>query len=219
MRSPLRPTRTPPSAPAIPLPDPESPPMFKPLAAALLAASFAAPAFAAPQPVDIDLSHTRVWFYVDHLGFSELYGDFTQFDIDLKVDPETLTNSTVAASIDTSTVDMRHEGLNKHLKNEDFFNVSAHPQMRFETTSVTAAGEDRLAVAGNLTLLGVTKPVTLDVKVNKIGEHPMRKTPWVGFNATTTLKRSEFGMNYAVPAVGDEIKVSIALEGALKTAE
>ncbi|SDD91394.1 YceI family protein [Aquimonas voraii] len=193
--------------------------MLKPIAAALLAASFAAPAFAAPQPVEIDLSHTRVWFYVNHLGFSDMYGDFTKFDIDLKVDPENLANSTVSASIDTSTVDMRHEGLNKHLKNADFFNVEQFPAMSFETTGVTQNGEGKLAVAGNLTLLGVTKPVTLDVTVNKIGEHPMRKTPWVGFNATATIKRSDFGMNYAVPAVGDDIKISIGLEGALKAAE
>jgi polyisoprenoid-binding protein YceI len=193
--------------------------MLKPIAAALLAASFAAPAFAAPQPVEIDLSHTRVWFYVNHLGFSDMYGDFTKFDIDLKVDPENLANSTVTASIDTSTVDMRHDGLNKHLANADFFNVTEFPAIRFETTGVTAAGDNKLAVAGNLTLLGVTKPVTLDVSVNKIGEHPMRKTPWVGFNATTTIKRSEFGMGYAVPAVGDDIKISIGLEGALKAAE
>lgn len=193
--------------------------MLKPIAAALLAASFAAPAFAAPQPVEIDLSHTRVWFYVNHLGFSDMYGDFTKFDIDLKVDPENLANSTVSASIDTSTVDMRHEGLNKHLKNQDFFNVEQHPSMSFETTGVTQNGEGKLAVAGNLTLLGVTKPVTLDVTVNKIGEHPMRKTPWVGFNATATIKRSDFGMNYGVPAVGDDIKISIGLEGALKAAE
>jgi polyisoprenoid-binding protein YceI len=190
--------------------------MLKPLVYAVLAAGFAAPAFAAPQPVDIDLSHTRVWFYVNHLGFSEMYGDFTQFDIDLKLDPENLANSTMNASIDTSTVDMRHDGLNKHLKNKDFFNVEQFPAMRFETTGVTSSGDNRLAVAGNLTLLGVTKPVTLDVTVNKIGEHPMRKTPWVGFNATTTIKRSEFGMNYGVPAIGDDIKISIGLEGALK---
>jgi polyisoprenoid-binding protein YceI len=189
--------------------------MLKTLAATLLAAGLAAPAFAAPQPVEIDLSHTRVWFYVNHLGFSDMYGDFTQFDIDLKLDPENLTNSSVNASIDTSTVDMRHDGLNRHLKNADFFNVEQHPQMRFESTGVTDAGEGKLAVAGNLTLLGVTRPVTLDVTVNKIGEHPMSGKPWVGFNATATIKRSDFGMNYAVPAVGDEIRISIGLEGAL----
>jgi polyisoprenoid-binding protein YceI len=148
-----------------------------------------------------------------------MYGDFTKFDIDLKVDPENLANSTVSASIDTSTVDMRHGGLNDHLKNKDFFNVAQFPTMTFETTGVTQSGEGKLAVAGNLTLLGVTKPVTLDVTVNKIGEHPMRKVPWVGFNATATIKRSEFGMSYAVPAVGDDIKISIGLEGALKAAE
>ena len=189
--------------------------MLKTLAATLLAAGLAAPAFAAPQPVEIDLSHTRVWFYVNHLGFSDMYGDFTRFDIDLKLDPENLANSTVNASIDTSTVDMRHDGLNRHLKNADFFNVEQHPQMRFESTGVTEVGEGKLAVAGNLTLLGVTRPVTLDVTVNKIGEHPMSGKPWVGFNASATIKRSDFGMSYAVPAVGDDIRISIGLEGAL----
>jgi polyisoprenoid-binding protein YceI len=77
--------------------------MLKPLAAALLAATVTAPALAAPQPVEIDLSHTRVLFFVDHLGYSEIYGDFSKFDVDFKLDPESLTHSSVSASIDTST--------------------------------------------------------------------------------------------------------------------
>ena len=111
---------------------------------------------------------------------------------------------------------MRHAGLNDHLKGADFFNVAQFPNMQFESTGVTQTGEGKLAVAGNLTLLGVTKPVTLQVTVNKIGEHPMRKTPWVGFGATATIKRSDFGLSYAVPAVGDEVNIQISLEGGLK---
>jgi len=186
-----------------------------PFALAVFAA-LSGSAFAAPQAVEIDTSHTRILYFINHLGFSEMYGDFGSYNIDLQLDTADLTQSSVKVSIDTASVDMRHGGLNDHLKAADFFNVAQFPSMQFESTGVTQNGEGKLAVAGNLTLLGVTKPVTLDVTVNKIGEHPMRKTPWVGFGATATIKRSDFGLSYAVPAVGDEVKIQIALEGGLK---
>ena len=179
-------------------------------------AALSGSAFAAPQSVEIDTSHTRILYFINHLGFSEMYGDFGSYNIDLQLDTADLTQSSVKVSIDTASVDMRHGGLNDHLKTADFFNVAQFPSMQFESTGVTQNGEGKLAVAGNLTLLGVTKPVTLDVTVNKIGEHPMRKTPWVGFGATATIKRSDFGLSYGVPAVGDEVKIQIALEGGLK---
>ncbi len=186
-----------------------------PFALALFAA-LSGSAFAAPQTVEIDTAHTRILYFINHLGFSEMYGDFGGYHIDLQLDTADLTHSSVKVSIDTASVDMRHDGLNDHLKTADFFNVTQFPSMHFESTGVTQNGEGKLAVAGNLTLLGVTKPVMLDVTVNQIGEHPMRKTPWVGFGATATIKRSDFGLNYAVPAVGDEVKIQIALEGGLQ---
>src|SRR5690606_26355562 len=137
----------------------------------------------------------------------------SDFDIELALDAEDHRQSTVKATIRADSVDMRHEGLNKHLKNEDFFHVEEHPEITFQSTSVTPVGEDQLKVDGNVTLLGVTRPATLDVTINNIGEHPMSKKPWAGFSATTTLKRSDFGMGYALPAVGDEVRLQIGLEG------
>ncbi len=190
--------------------------MLKTLLGTALFAALSASALAAPQRVEIDTSHTRVLYFINHLGFSEMYGDFGGYQIDLNLDTADLTQSSVKVTIDTASVDMRHAGLNDHLKGADFFNVAQFPNMQFESTGVTQTGEGKLAVAGNLTLLGVTKPVTLEVTVNKIGEHPMRKTPWVGFGATATIKRSDFGLSYAVPAVGDEVNIQISLEGGLK---
>jgi polyisoprenoid-binding protein YceI len=187
--------------------------MYKTLLASALALTLSGATIAAPQPVTIDESHTRILFFINHLGYSEMYGDFSDFDIELALDAEDHSQSTVKATIRADSVDMRHDGLNKHLKNEDFFNVEEHPEITFESVSVKSIGENRLMVHGNVTLLGVARPAALDVTINNIGEHPMSKKPWAGFTATTTLKRSDFGMGYALPAVGDEVRLQIGLEG------
>lgn len=99
------------------------------------------------------------------------------------------------------------------MKNADFFDVENHPEMTFKSTAVEVTGEDTANITGDLTILGVSKPVTLAVKHNKSGEHPFNGKFMSGFSATTTINRSEWGMNYGLPAVGDAVEIRIEVEG------
>lgn len=159
-----------------------------------------------------DKAHTQVLFTVNHLGFTDLTGQFRGVEGELKLDRETIANSSVIAVIRADSVDMNHDGINSHLKNADFFNVESFPELRFESASVEAAGENELRVAGDLTMLGQTRPVTLAVVINQIGTHPMSGKPHAGFTATGSLKRSEWGMDLLAGPVGDEIAFRINVE-------
>lgn len=185
--------------------------MIRPL---LLAAtlSVAAPALAEPVAYRFDPQHTHVMYFVDHFGLSKQTGKFREVDGTLMLDTDELANSSVEVTIPVDSVWTGVEKLDEHLKNEDFFAASEHPDITFKSTSVESAGEGRLKVNGDLTIRGVTKPATLDVTVNKIGEHPMSKQPAAGFSATTTIKRSDFGVDYAQGALGDEVKIRIEAE-------
>lgn len=120
--------------------------------------------------------------------------------------------SKVDVTIKTASIEMDDQKWNDHLKNADFFNVEQYPEMTFKSTNVEVTGENTANVTGDLTLLGVTKPVTLNVTHNKTGAHPMNGKSGIGFSATGTLKRSDFGMNYGLPAVGDDVELRIEVE-------
>jgi polyisoprenoid-binding protein YceI len=153
-----------------------------------------------------DESHTRITFEVTHLGFSTMPGIFRDFDVDFRFDPESPADSSLKVTIDAASIDMFHDELNEHLRNEDFFDVANHPRLTFVSTTVTPTGEDTATVTGDLTLLGVTQPVTFDVTLNDLGPHPFDPERTVaGFDAVGALDRTAFGMDYAAPAVGAEI--------------
>jgi polyisoprenoid-binding protein YceI len=105
--------------------------------------------------------------------------------------------------------------LDTHLQSADFFDVAKYPTASFKSTMVHVASDKELHVMGDLTIHGVSKPVTLNVKVNKIADHPMKKIPSAGFDATTLIKRSDFGVGAYAPAVSDEVKISITMEASL----
>ena len=107
---------------------------------------------------------------------------------------------------------------NEHLSSADFFDVAQFPQATFKSTSVTANGGNKFTVVGDLTIKNTTKPVTLDVTLNGAGPHPMIKKQAIGFDATTTLKRSDFGLDMAAPAVSDEVSLRITTEGTIADA-
>lgn len=180
----------------------------------LLALVLAAPLqfAAAAERWEFDRAHTQVLFTVSHLGFTELTGQFREVSGELILDSEDLSKSSVTARIDTASIDMNFERLETHLKNKDFFDVENHAEMLFTSTSVEKVADDRLTVHGDLSLLGKTQPVSLDVRINKLGNHPMSGKPYGGFTATTSIKRSDWGMSYGVPNVGDEIGIRINLE-------
>lgn len=167
---------------------------------------------ASAQAWQFDKSHTRVGFTVDHLGFSSVVGDFRQFDGSVQYDPKQPANLKINFEIDTKSIDSGWAARDEHLRKADFFNVEKFPKMTFVSTAVKVSGENQRQVTGNLTLLGVTKPVTLQVTINKVALNPINKKQTAGITATTTIKRSDWGMIAYVPAVGDDIPVRIDAE-------
>ena len=179
------------------------------LATLIAAASFSAQA---AEKYDIDPTHTQVQFTYNHLGFSNITGRFDEVKGDFLFDAADPTKSSVSITIPVASISTGVAKLDEHLLKADFFDATQFPTATFKSTGVTAAGEGKLAVAGDLTIHGVTRPVVLDVTINGIGEHPMRKLPAAGFDATATIKRSDFGVGAYVPAVGDEVTLSITVE-------
>lgn len=180
--------------------------------------SFSAPAQAAPTQYELDKPHTQIMFFVKHMGVSFSHGEFTDYSGVFTYDPENPAAGGAEVTINTASVEMNHEKWNAHLKNEDFFDVEKFPEMTFKSTGVEVTGEDTAQLTGDLTLLGVTKPVTLDVTFIDTGVHPYNKKNIIGFTATGTLNRSEFGMDYGIPNVGDEVEIRIEVEGHEKAA-
>ena len=178
-------------------------------AALLLVAGIAV---AAPVRYDLDPNHTRIDFSWTHFGFSHPMGRFDRFDGDFRFDPADPTKSSVTVTIPVSSIDTGVAKLDAHLQTADFFDVANYPTATFKSTRVERAGEHGLKVTGDLTLHGVTRPVVLDVAINKIGPHPMAGRAAAGFDATTTIKRSDFGISNYVPNVSDEIRLSISTE-------
>ena len=161
----------------------------------------------------LDPNHTQVQFGWNHFGFSNPEAVFGKVDATLEFDEADPTKSTVTATIPISSVNSDVPKLDEHLQTPDFFDAAKYPNATFKSTKVEkGAAPDHLKVTGNLTLHGVTKPVTLDVTVNKVGEHPMRKAPAAGFDATATVKRSDFGITKYVPGVSDDVKLQITVE-------
>jgi polyisoprenoid-binding protein YceI len=169
------------------------------------------PAMAA-QKYDIDGGHTQVQFTWNHFGFSNPSAMLEKISGDFEVDTADLTKSTISVTL---PLDGLHTGvpkLDEHLKSPDFLDAAKNPNITFKSTKVEKAGAAELKVTGDLTVHGVTKPVTLAVKVNKVGDNPMMKAPSAGFDADVTIKRSEFGVDKFIPNVGDDIKVHITLD-------
>jgi polyisoprenoid-binding protein YceI len=160
-----------------------------------------------------DKAHTQILFFVDHLGFSKSQGEFHDYDGHFVFDPEDWAKSAVDVRIRTASIDMDDEPWDKHMRSRDFFHVDAYPEMRYRSLEVAKLGESNGRAYGELTLLGVTRPVVLDVTFNKAGKHPKTGDYVAGFSARTTVKRSEFGMNYGLPFVGDEVEVRLEVEG------
>lgn len=158
----------------------------------------------------IDPTHTYPNFTIDHLGFSTLHGRFGNTTGTLSMDQAKGTGE-VSIVIEAASIDTGFKKRDDHLRSPDFFNVVEFPEITFKSTSVTFKGKGATLV-GDLTIKGVTKPVTLDVDSINCGVHPFNKKEVCGFNATAQLKRSDFGIEYALPAVGDEVMLSIEME-------
>lgn len=166
--------------------------------------------FSAPEDFTIDSSHTYVLFRISHFDFSNQTGKWYAKGT-ITLDKDKPANGKVNATIDVANIITGISELDKHLKSEEFFDVDKYPTATFTSTKVTPAGMSA-KVAGNLTLRGVTKPVILNVKINKSGISPITKKMTIGFEATTQIKRSDFGMKAYLPGLGDNVEISISGE-------
>lgn len=189
---------------------------MKKFLAALLAGfclTAAQPSYAEVEQYTFDKAHTQIFFSVNHLGFSNSTGKFLDFDGGFSFDRADPAKSSVEVTINTAGINMDDVKWDEHLKGADFFNVEKFPAMTFKSTAVELTGENTANITGDLTLLGVTKPVVLAVTHNKSDKHAFSGKYVSGFSATATLKRSEFGMGYGLPMVGDDVSVRIEVEG------
>jgi polyisoprenoid-binding protein YceI len=176
-------------------------------------------AVAAPVTYKIDPGHTMVLFSWNHFGFSNPTANLGQADGTIVYDEAAPTKATVEVTLPLAGLDSFVPKLDEHLKSADFLDAAKYPNVTFKSTKVATAGKGKLKVTGDLTVHGVTKPVTLDVTLNKAGPHPMMKVQSIGFDATATIKRSDFGVGAYVPNVSDEIKIQITTEGHDASAE
>ncbi|WP_430475083.1 YceI family protein [Thalassospira lucentensis] len=166
----------------------------------------------AAETYKLDPSHTSVIFIVNHLGFSNYQGRFGGASGEVTIDREDLAASSAEITIDLTQVDSGFEGLDNHMKTADFFDVENHGTATFKSTSVELTGDNTAKITGDLTLLGQSKPLVLDVTLTGEGDHPMTGDHILGFAANGIVTRSEYGMTYLVPAVGDDVTLQISSE-------
>lgn len=193
--------------------------MFKRLAlvAALAVASSAA--FAAPVTYKIDPNHTSVVASWSHFGFSNPIANFGGAEGTITYDPANVGTSKVEVTLPLSGLDSHVAKFDEHLRSADFFDAEKYPDITFKSTKVEAAGDKKLRVFGDLTIKGVTRQVVLDTTINKIGEQPMAKRAAAGFDATTTIKRSDFGVDKYAPNVSDNVTLRITTEAVVPKGE
>lgn len=178
---------------------------------ALVALGFVAQASAEPMAFNIDPNHSRIWFDVNHQGYSIMRGMFGDFGGTFNFDADDPTASSLDIMIEAASVDMFHEGLNDHLKRDDFFGVESNPQLHFVSTGVEVVGENHYIVHGDLTILGQTNPISLDVMQNQLGTDRSGADK-VGFSATANLDRTDYGMNFGAPVIGADVSINIQIE-------
>jgi polyisoprenoid-binding protein YceI len=183
-------------------------------AAALLAAS---PLYAVTYT--FEPQHTQGVIRWNHLGFANPTAQFNTVEGTLEFDPADPTHSSVAVTIPLTSMSTGVPDLNDDFRSSDFFDFAKFPTATFKSRKIEKGGApDTLKVAGELSVHGITKPVVLDVTINKIGTNPRNQVPTVGFEAMATLKRSDFGLGLYVPQVSDEIRIHITAEAAEKIA-
>lgn len=157
----------------------------------------------------VDPAHTQVTWQVNHMGISMLEGQFGASAGSLTLDPKNLAATKVDVTFQVDQLSVTSAAFANHLKSPDFFNVAQFPTARFVSTAVTPKGTNAATLTGNLTLKGVTKPVSMDVTFVGAGANPMSKKMNVGFSGRATIKRSDFGLGMAAPVVSDEVRLTV----------
>ena len=172
-----------------------------------------APAKAEPAEFVLDPEHTSITFSTHHLGFADIAGMFLEAEGSFRFDEATRELSEVRIVVPTGSVFTNHARRDQHLRGRDFLNVEEFPEMVFVGRSAEPQGERTGRVTGELTLLGVTRPLTLEVRLNKAGRYPFLDEHYaIGIDASGTIRRSEFGMTYGEGWVGEDIRLVIGFE-------
>lgn len=167
----------------------------------------------------IDPGHTTVIAQWNHLGFSNPVANFGGAEGRIVFDADNVSASSVEVTLPLTGLNSFVADFDAHLRSADFFEADKYPAATFRSTAVESAGPNKLKVTGELTIKDNTRPVVLDVTMNRFGEHPMAKRAAAGFDATTTLKRSDFGLGMAAPHVSDEVQVRITTEALVAAPE
>lgn len=183
--------------------------------AALLATFVAASAHAAPATYRIDPEHFSIAFFVEHIGYARMIGQFTQASGQFVYDEQTKQLRSGTVEVQAASVSTHHEKRDEHVRNSDFLDAQKHPVVRFVARGFRSVGESKGVLSGDLTLLGQTHPVELDVTLNKAAKYPFgHGKHTLGISAKTTLQRSRWGMTYGVTnrMVGDDVELLFELE-------
>lgn len=170
---------------------------------------------AEPASYEIDDEHAVVAFMVEHIGFARVLGSFSDVEGTYTFDESTGMLSDVRVTVGTASVSSRHEERDEHLRSDDFLDADAFPEMTFTAAAARRTGDREFEVSGELTLLGVTRPLTLSATWNKSGDYPIGRNAYaMGVSARGVLQRSEFGMDYAVDNgwVGNDVEIIIEFE-------
>jgi polyisoprenoid-binding protein YceI len=169
-------------------------------------------AAASPQTYQLEKAHADVVFTINHAGFSEKHGRFRELDATLSYDSGEPQSSSVTVTVQADSLDTGLALRDKDVTGPMFLDVEKYPEIRFASTKVGVMPDGALRIEGDLTLHGVTKPFVLHAKLNKQGPNPFDKRPTVGFSATGSLLRSEYGMINLIPIIGDEVEITIDVE-------
>ena len=160
----------------------------------------------------LDQEHASIIFTIRHLGFSNYTGRFNQFDATLNLDAANLEKSSVKVTVNPASVDVHNSTLEATLADTEFFDTEKFPEAVFVSTRIEKTSATTLDIHGDLTLRGVTKPIVLKAIFNGVGDDPFVRKRKLGFSATTSLRRSDFGISAYLPDVGDLVKLTIEAE-------
>jgi polyisoprenoid-binding protein YceI len=186
------------------------------LAAAL---ALAATGNAAAATYKIDPRHTQVFFTYGHNEYSNLSGRLNEVSGTLEFDPAKPAASSISLELPLSSLSTGVPGLDTHMRSADFFDAEKFPTASFKSTKVNVKDASHFDLVGDLTIKGITRPATFAVTINHTGENPRRKTPMAGFDATATIKRSEFGVDNMIGVTGDEVQLRVSMEAGVPAAE
>ena len=180
--------------------------------AALATATLATPVFATSNTYVLDASHSQIVFNYDHLGYSTSYGMYSGFDGEIDFNKADPAASSVNVSFPVRSMLTGWEARFEHFMSADFFAAADDEMVTFSSTGIEVTGDTTALITGDLTLNGVTKAVVLDAKLNQANTHPMEGKEWAGFDATTTILRSDFEVGAFAPFVSDAVEIMISIE-------